>query len=169
MIKQSGKKFVMSVTSIVGVFFLVIAMGPQPGSRTAHAQSADCCAQKSVPQKDGSESQEAKESNRIDPAQTSFYAVPLVCRAAPEIGCGSRAKPILQELRQHRAVSEARLNRPGTVIAVIWAKDSTPAARAEAITITEKKGNLPMLELNGEKRETTLKEVSFRRVVLTCL
>lgn len=25
----------------------------------------------------------------------SFYNVPLVCGAAPEIGCGSRAKPVL--------------------------------------------------------------------------
>jgi len=30
----------------------------------------------------------------------SFYKVPLVCGAAPEIGCGSRSKPVLLELEK---------------------------------------------------------------------
>jgi len=34
----------------------------------------------------------------------SFYEVPLVCGAAPEIGCGSRAKPVLLEMEKNSAV-----------------------------------------------------------------
>ncbi len=43
----------------------------------------------------------------------SFYKTPLVCNAAPEIGCGSRAKPALLELEKNPAVKEAWLNRSG--------------------------------------------------------
>ena len=56
----------------------------------------------------------------IPPDRISFYEVPLVCPAAPEIGCGSRSKPILLQLEREEAVAEAWLNRPGTVIAVVW-------------------------------------------------
>ncbi len=54
-----------------------------------------------------------------DPSIT-FYKTPLVCNAAPEIGCGSRSKPALLELEKNEAVKEAWLNRPGTVIAIVW-------------------------------------------------
>lgn len=54
------------------------------------------------------------------PAAVSFYATPLVCGAAPEIGCGTRAKPMLVELMKNKHVREAWLNRPGTVVAVVW-------------------------------------------------
>ena len=53
----------------------------------------------------------------------SFYKVPLVCNAAPDIGCGSRAKPILKEFAKQKGVKEAWLNREGTVIAVVWQTD----------------------------------------------
>ena len=42
----------------------------------------------------------------------TFYKTPLVCNAAPQIGCGSRAKPTLLELEKNPAVKEAWLNRP---------------------------------------------------------
>ena len=50
----------------------------------------------------------------------SFYDVPLICNAAPAIGCGSRSKPALLELEKDPAVKEAWLNRQGTVIAIVW-------------------------------------------------
>ena len=37
-------------------------------------------------------------NTEITPERISFYEVPLVCPAAAEIGCGSRAKPILLQL-----------------------------------------------------------------------
>src|SRR5258708_13713204 len=54
-----------------------------------------------------------------DPAIT-FYKPPLVCNAAPTIGCGSRAKPLLLEMEKNPAVKEAWLNRSGTMLAIVW-------------------------------------------------
>jgi len=50
----------------------------------------------------------------------AFYNVPLVCGAAPSIGCGSRAKPLLMELEQQTPIREAWLNRTGTIVAIVW-------------------------------------------------
>ncbi len=50
----------------------------------------------------------------------SFYKVPLVCGAAPEIGCGSRIKPLFVATEKENAVKESWTNRPGTVIAIVW-------------------------------------------------
>ncbi len=54
-------------------------------------------------------------SDRVD-----FFRTPLVCGAAPDIGCGSRAKPLLLELERNAAVESAWLDRPGNTIAVVW-------------------------------------------------
>lgn len=50
----------------------------------------------------------------------SFYRVPLVCGAAPEIGCGSRIKPMFVATEKEKAVKESWTNREGTVIAIVW-------------------------------------------------
>jgi hypothetical protein len=50
----------------------------------------------------------------------TFYDVPLVCGAAPSIGCGSRAKPLLVDLEQQVPIREAWLNRKGTIVAIVW-------------------------------------------------
>lgn len=50
----------------------------------------------------------------------SFYEVPLVCGAAPEIGCGSRIKPLFIDTEKEKQIKESWSNREGTVIAVIW-------------------------------------------------
>lgn len=63
----------------------------------------------------------------------TFYETPLVCNAAPEIGCGSRAKPALLALEKNPAVKEAWLNRPGTVIAIVWKDDPMTETVAEPI------------------------------------
>jgi len=49
----------------------------------------------------------------------SLYRIALCCRAAPGLGCGSRAKPVLLELERNPAVAEAWLNRSGTLLAVV--------------------------------------------------
>src|SRR5260370_42633358 len=50
----------------------------------------------------------------------TFYDVPLVCGAGPEIRCGSRAKPLLIDLEQQIGIKEAWLNRTGTIVAIGW-------------------------------------------------
>jgi hypothetical protein len=51
--------------------------------------------------------------------RVSMFAVPFKCEAAPQIGCGSISKPILLELEGNPAISEAWLNRTGTILAVV--------------------------------------------------
>src|SRR5258708_16867020 len=63
----------------------------------------------------------------------TFYKTPLVCNAAPTIGCGSRAKPVLLEMEKNPAVKEAWLNRSGTMLAIVW-KDQ-PQTQAVAMPI----------------------------------
>jgi copper chaperone CopZ len=51
----------------------------------------------------------------------SFYEAPLVCHAAPSIGCGSKAKFILIDLEKYaNEVEGAWLGKVGTVVAVKW-------------------------------------------------
>ena len=55
--------------------------------------------------------------------EMTFLEVDLVCGAASNMGCGSRSKPILVDLEEQPEISEAWLNRVGTVIAVVWETD----------------------------------------------
>jgi hypothetical protein len=66
----------------------------------------------------------------------TFYDVPLVCGAAPAIGCGSRAKPFLMDLEQRTAIKEAWLNRAGTIVAIVW---SGPARTEAVLNIYQKR------------------------------
>lgn len=61
-------------------------------------------------------------NNCTNDENLSFYDVPLVCNAAPQIGCGSRSKPLLLDLERQSAIKEAWLNRTGTIVAIIWSK-----------------------------------------------
>jgi hypothetical protein len=50
----------------------------------------------------------------------TFYDVPLVCGAAPDIGCGSRIKPLFIDTEKEKQIRESWANRQGTVIAIVW-------------------------------------------------
>src|SRR6266540_1791385 len=63
----------------------------------------------------------------------SFFKVLLQCPAAPQIGCGSAAKPILLDLERQSGVLEAWLNRAGTTIAVVWKSESDGEARRKIV------------------------------------
>ena len=63
------------------------------------------------------------------PDHLTIFQAPLQCPAAPQIGCGSRAKPMLLELERDPSVNEAWLNRAGTKIAVVWKPESKAKAR----------------------------------------
>ena len=77
----------------------------------------------------------------------TFYKTPLVCNAAPDIGCGSRSKPALLELEKNPAVKEAWLNRPGTVIAIVW-KDKVQTEDVAKPILDE--NNISFTELKGK-------------------
>lgn len=78
-------------------------------------------------------------------AEVSFFEVPLVCNAAPSIGCGSKAKFILNELMKNEPVKEAWLNRPGTMIALVWKPDSPPSGRRAALDSVFTQHALPIV------------------------
>src|SRR5260221_1470875 len=90
-----------------------------------------------------------------------FYKTPLVCNAAPEIGCGSRSKPALLELEKNAAVKEAWLNRPGTVIAIVW-KDKVLTENVAKPVFDE--NNISFTEL--KKTEVASYRQSFRKANL---
>ncbi len=67
----------------------------------------------------------------------TFHQLNLVCGAAPDIGCGSRSKPILLELEKEATIKEAWLNRPGTVLAIVWEEGVEPNVKAVSTIFKE--------------------------------
>src|SRR2546427_476058 len=65
--------------------------------------------------------------------RVSVFKAPLVCPAAPQIGCGSASKPILLDLEKQPGVLEAWLNRAGTRIAVVWKPESDAETRRKVV------------------------------------
>src|SRR5436305_10109467 len=80
----------------------------------------------------------------------SVFKAPLVCPAAPQIGCGSASKPILLDLEKQPGVLEAWLNRAGTIIAVVWKPESDAETRSKVATgLKEDRA----IELQGDSRD----------------
>jgi len=156
------RTFVIVVTAVVGPFLLAVADGKWPSLSFAQAQSTSSCSEPSSREKDRAtrpgQGSKGASQNDSDFARISFYAVPLVCPAAREIGCGGAAKPILRELEHSEAIATAWLNRAGTVIAVQWSENSTAASRAAVIAETAKNHDISMSELTGNRREAVQKE-----------
>lgn len=69
----------------------------------------------------------------IDQQVITFYEVPLVCGAAPEIGCGSRLKPLFMDFSKVSQIKEAWSNRQGTVVAIVWNDPSLLKKQRQAI------------------------------------
>jgi copper chaperone CopZ len=85
----------------------------------------------------------------------SLFKVSLQCPAAPQIGCGNAAKPILLDLERQPAVVEAWLNRSGTTIAVVWKLESDAETRRN-VTAGLKEDHAT--EVEGVSRDKTLKD-----------
>jgi hypothetical protein len=88
----------------------------------------------------------------------SFYKVPLVCPAAPQIGCGSASKPLLLELEHSDIVSEAWLNRAGTMMAVVWSEQSKPRERAKTLKAILKQRKMTAKEVTGDAKQQAVKD-----------
>jgi len=92
----------------------------------------------------------AENKSAATPDRISVFKAPLVCPAAPQIGCGSASKPILLDLERRPGVLEAWLNRAGTRIAVVWKPDADAATRSKvAADLKEDR----VIELDGKPRE----------------
>lgn len=97
------------------------------------------------------------------PDRVSIFQMPLRCPAAPQIGCGSSAKPILLELEREPDVSEAWLNRAGTLIALVWksnakAEPLLAKLQSQASAAGCCASGITVAELKGNARDTALKE-----------
>src|SRR5262249_45357236 len=90
----------------------------------------------------------------------TFYDVPLVCNAAPSIGCGSRAKPFLIDLERQAAIEEAWMNRAGTIVAIVW---SGPAHVVEVAGMIFEKHEVQYQERRGDRPTSFRKEGSWFR------
>jgi hypothetical protein len=89
--------------------------------------------------------------------RVSLFEVALRCEAAPEIGCGSRSKPVLLQLEREPMITEAWLNETGTVLAVVGKEGTDRESRSETVQSILEKNCVTAAELHGEARETQLK------------
>ena len=96
----------------------------------------------------------AENTSGIGADRISIFKVPLVCPAAPQIGCGSASKPILLDLEQQPGVLEAWLNRAGTRIAVVWKPQSNSDLRSKVVAELKEDH---ATELEGKSRDQDLK------------
>jgi copper chaperone CopZ len=75
----------------------------------------------------------------------SFYEAPLVCHAAPSIGCGSKAKFMLVDLEKYNGeVEGAWLNKTGTVVAVKWNNSTNESKRTQIINTVSTSHNIEL-------------------------
>ncbi len=93
----------------------------------------------------------------------TFYKIPLVCSAAPDIGCGSKAKPVLKQLEENSKVSQAWLNHAGTVIAVVWKENADKGAREESTLAIFKEQNMDVELVLGKDYDHLLNNFNLKK------
>src|SRR6266705_4033898 len=97
----------------------------------------------------------AENAPAVTADRISVFKAPLVCPAAPQIGCGSASKPILLDLEKQSGVLEAWLNRAGTIIAVVWKPDAEADTRGHvAAELKEDRAT----EMEGTARDEVVKD-----------
>jgi hypothetical protein len=87
----------------------------------------------------------------LEDKDISFFNVPLVCNAAPTIGCGSRAKPVLTSFEKSPNVKEAWLNREGTTVAVVWKNNLNVNTKTETANTVFSEHNLTATEISSDE------------------
>ena len=88
--------------------------------------------------------------------RVSFFEVPLECGAAEGLGCGSASKPILKTLERDARIAEAKINYPGTVLAVVWKDPLQARTNISAVDAAFKKRDLEATPLRGSARDKAL-------------
>jgi hypothetical protein len=79
---------------------------------------------------------------------TSFFKVSLVCNMAPDIGCGSRSKPLLLNLENDKNIKEAWLNKEGTLMAIVCNEVIDKSSQLVIINSIFSKYNMTINDLN---------------------
>jgi copper chaperone CopZ len=93
----------------------------------------------------------------------SFFEVPLECGAAKDLGCGLQSKPILKALGRDSQVTEAKINRAGTVLAVKWKNPEKARAGVAVVEAAFKERDLETALLKGPARDKALKGYESER------
>src|SRR5438093_5693204 len=106
----------------------------------------------------GQKAKEGIEEANLLPEDLSFFKVPLECGAAADLGCGSAAKPILRELEKNAKVATAKINHPGTVLAVVWKERNLAPAGIPFVVSAFEKNDSEAVTLRGPDREKALRE-----------
>lgn len=88
--------------------------------------------------------------------EITFYKVNLICGAAPDIGCGTRSKPMLAAFMAHDEVESAWLNHAGTVVAVRWTREVADKEKI-ANSVFEMYGK-PFTVVEGEAKAALLQD-----------
>jgi hypothetical protein len=122
-----------------GVFYALLATGALIGACSSIGANAM--------QNDG----QATNSDNV-----AIYKVPLMCHAAPGIGCGSLSKPILLDLESRPIVKEAWLDRQGKTLAIVWKDGAGAAARVIVVMAIRQAHKLSAEELTGVARDDAL-------------
>ncbi len=99
----------------------------------------------------------------VSAERVSFFEVPLECGAAEALGCGSASKPVLKALERDSKVKEAKINYPGTVLAVVWNDPEQAHSGAVAVEAVFKARDLETTLLRGPARDKALKEYESGR------
>ncbi len=88
----------------------------------------------------------------------SFYEAPLVCHAAPSIGCGSKAKFMLADLEKYSdAVEGAWLNKKGTVVAVQWNEKTVENRKEEIVQTVSESHSIELSTLTSSEAKNYAK------------
>jgi hypothetical protein len=102
-------------------------------------------------------------SGSLSKNQVTFYKVPLICSAAPEIGCGSKAKPVLKQLETSSGIAEAWLNHTGTVIAVVWKENSNKVSSEKNTMAIFKEQNMDVQMVTGKEYDVMRNDFNDRK------
>lgn len=86
--------------------------------------------------------------------EVTMFQVRLRCEAAQQIGCGLRAKPVLQDLGRLPSIREAWLSRAGNLIAVIRTATESRAKDADPALAVFRKHRIPVQPLRGARFTT---------------
>jgi hypothetical protein len=77
---------------------------------------------------------------------------------APEMGCGSLARPILVALERTPGITEAWLNTAGTLLAVVGSRNSIGDRRTRMVKAALEAEDILSEELRGEARDAALED-----------
>ena len=112
-----------------------------------------------VPAQPQSVSQRASSNAAQAEERVTFFEVPLGCQAAEGLGCGSMAKPILRELEGKNEIADARINHPGTLLAVVWKDPARSGPGRAVVEKAFKQRDLETALLQGDARDNALEDL----------